>query len=150
MHMSTKGRYGLRVMLELGVNHGRGPLSAEVISERQELSANYVRNLLKVLQRHGLVRIVRGPGGGYTLPMPPAEITLLRIVTVLEGSVCPVRCVEDAPSCPRAVRCATRGVWGRVTHAITLVLGDTTLQMLVDEEPGPCECPHESTDKESI
>jgi len=106
MKMSTRGRYGLRVMMELALHHGKGPVPVETIANNQEISGKYIHNLMSSLHSAGLARTVRGPKGGYELARPPSEITALDAVEALEGKNVLMECVADASSCRRAGRCA--------------------------------------------
>ncbi|MBF0501001.1 MAG: Rrf2 family transcriptional regulator [Candidatus Riflebacteria bacterium] len=130
MKISTKGRYGLRVVLELTAQHNRGPILVENISKSQAISGKYIRVLVGGLKSAGLVRAVRGPNGGYELARNPADITVLDVVRALEGKTVPVKCVEDVNSCPRAQFCAARDMWCEVAAAIDGVLSGLTMEQL--------------------
>ena len=130
MKMSTKGRYGLRVMVELALHYGRGPLLVEAIARNQGISGKYIHVLVTSLKAAGLVRAVRGPNGGYELTRNPARITAQDVVLALEGGNAPVECVSDASVCSRADRCAAREVWCEVASAIDGVLSGFTLEQL--------------------
>lgn len=130
MKMSTKGRYGLRVMMELAGHYGRGPMPVEAIAKNQDISGKYIHILVMALRSAGLVRTVRGPNGGYELTKAPASITALDVVSALEGRSTPVECVVDVSSCPRAGRCAARDVWCDVASAVDGVLSGLTLEHL--------------------
>ena len=130
MKLSTKGRYGLRVMIELAVRAGLGPVPEEAIARQQALSGKYIHVLVAGLRSAGLVRTSRGPSGGYELARPPGEITALDVVEALEGPLAPVECIHSAASCPRIERCASREVWCEVSQAIRRVLGAWTLDRL--------------------
>ncbi len=134
MRISTKGRYGLRLMLELGMHFGEGPISTEAISETQEISSNYIHNIINILQSSNLIRSIRGPKGGYILTRDPLEITVLDIITALEGSIFTVDCVADSEICKRSDSCVTRDVWSEVTSTVNEVLANITLQSLVDKQ----------------
>ncbi len=130
MQMSTKGRYGLRVMMELAEQYGRGPVSADVIARNQDLSSQYIHLLTNGLRTAGLIRAVRGPSGGYVLSRDPSRITALEVVEALEGGSAPTRCVEDPSVCSRSGRCVARDVWCDVASAIDGVLSRITLDQL--------------------
>lgn len=130
MKISTRGRYGLRVMMELAGHYGRGPMPVDTIAGNQDISGKYIHLLVTALRSAGLVRTVRGPGGGYELARPPAEITALDVVTVLEGRSAPVECTVNSASCPRSGWCAARDVWCDVAAAIEGVLSALTLEQL--------------------
>lgn len=134
MRMSTKGRYGLRVMIELAANHGRGPLSVDVIAENQGLSRKYIHFLMTGLKAAGLIRPVRGPNGGFELTRDPASISALDVVSILEGWKAPVDCVVDTTVCPRSSRCAAREVWRDVGAAVDGVLSGRSLSDLSSKQ----------------
>lgn len=130
MRMSTRGRYGLRVMMELASRFGSGPVQVEAIARSQDISAKYIHVLVAGLKLSGLVRAVRGPSGGYELTRDPSSITALDVVHALEGRSSPAPCVADRGACPRSGRCAARDVWCDVAFAIDQVLADLTLSDL--------------------
>jgi Rrf2 family protein len=127
LQVSTKGRYGLRVMLELAAVHGQGPLMVSRLAARQQLPRKYVQNILATLRAAGLVRAARGRYGGFELSRAPADVTPLEIVTALEGDANPVECVGNPANCERAPDCAARELWCEVAAAIARVLGGLTL-----------------------
>ena len=127
MKMSTKGRYGLRLMVDLAAHHGNGPLLVETIAERQGISSKYIHVLLAGLKTAGLVRATRGPHGGVQLARPPSAITALEVVEAMEGRSAPTDCVLDQHSCNRATNCVIREVWCQVADAVNGVLGGLTL-----------------------
>jgi Rrf2 family protein len=141
MKVSTKGRYGLRVMMELASRYGQGPVPVEVIAKSQEISGKYIHILVGTLRSAGLVRTARGPNGGYELTRKPSTITALDIVSVLEGRTIPVDCVADATACHRSKRCAARDLWCEVASAMDRVLANLTLEQLVDRQRNKLEEP---------
>ena len=121
MKISTKGRYGLRLMLDLAVHCDSGLVPLRDISARQEISEKY-------LERAGLVRSVRGSQGGYMLARPAESITVGDVLRTMEGSLAPVDCVAgDAPSCGMAETCVTIEVWRKLKDAIDQVVDSITL-----------------------
>jgi Rrf2 family protein len=130
MKMSTRGRYGLRVMMELAEHYGRGPMTVDSIAKRQDISAKYIHVLVMGLRSAGLIRSVRGPSGGYELARSPASITALDVLAAIEGRNAPVECVIDAAFCPRSTRCVARDVWCQVASAVDGVLSALTLEQL--------------------
>lgn len=130
MKMSTRGRYGLRLMVELAVRYGQGPVLVDVLARSQDISANYVHLLLAALKTAGLVRATRGPNGGFELARPPSATSALDVVVALEGSVAPVDCITDGTCCARARICSTRDLWVDLAHAVEGVLGTHTLESL--------------------
>ena len=133
MKISTKGRYGLRLMTDLAVYHDQGLIPLKEIAARQEISEKYLEQIMMQLNRSGLVRSVRGAQGGYMLAKTPEDITVGAVLRVLEGSRCPVDCVDGAGDCPRMARCATIGVWTRLKEAVESVVDHTTLADLAEE-----------------
>ena len=138
MRMSTKGRYGLRVMTELAKRYGAGPVLVDSIAANQDISTKYKHVLVSTLKSAGLVRSVRGPNGGYELSRDPATVSALDVVRVLEGPCAPVECVSDPRFCPRASTCVTRDVWTEVGAAVEEVLERITLATLVQRQKEKC------------
>ena len=137
IRISTRGRYALRAMVDLGQHGGNGPVPRQEIAERQEISADYVAQLFRDLQAAGLVDGVKGPGGGYRLTRDPASITVGDVVRVAEGPVALVHCVlpdaGEEPACSRVDRCVTHLLWKQLSEAVTDMLDSVTLQNLVDQ-----------------
>lgn len=135
MKFSTRARYGLRAMLELALNYGKGPVSVKTISENQEISEAYLEQLLALLGKAGLVKSVRGAQGGYLLAQEPAGIRVGDIIRALEGPIAPVDCVKrkDPLICTRAEKCVSRIVWERIRDAVDEVLDSLTLEDLRTE-----------------
>lgn len=130
MRLSTRARYGLRLMVDLAVYDDRGPITASSIAKRQQISQSYADQLLFRLRRAGLVKSVRGPGGGFLLARKPDQTTALDVVIALQESVSPVFCVDQNQTkarCERVDSCATRKLWGRLKESIEDILRDTTL-----------------------
>jgi Rrf2 family protein len=134
MKLSTKGRYGVRLMMDLALHYGSGPIFLKDIAERQEISEKYLWQLIPPLKQAGLVSTTRGSHGGYKLAKAPAQITLKEIVSTLEGPLNLVECVDDIGVCPRSSACATRDVWGEVAAKIAQVLESFTLEHLVENQ----------------
>lgn len=135
MKLSTKGRYGLRAMLEMALNEEHGPMATRTIAEHQGLSERYLEQLLIPLKQAGLVKSVRGSQGGYILGRKPKNITVGDIIRVLEGPIAPVDCVSEVnpDECDRSDYCVTRGIWSQVRDAISDVLDSYSLEDLVTE-----------------
>ncbi|MEM0529733.1 Rrf2 family transcriptional regulator [Zongyangia sp. HA2173] len=132
MKISTKGRYGMRLMVELGLAYEGKPVSLRDIAKRQEISEKYLEQIVTRLGKAGLVKSTRGAQGGYRLEREPSQITVGDILRVTEGSLTPVACLDD-DECPRRERCVTYSVWSRVQEAVTRVVDQITLQELVDD-----------------
>lgn len=134
MKLSTRGRYGTRAMLDLATRFGEGPILVRDIARRQEISERYLEQILTPLRVAGLVRVVRGARGGFTLAKPPSEIRLSDLIQVMEGSTAPVECVDDPGLCSRSDSCTTRGVWAEVKKTVDTLLESITLQDLVEKQ----------------
>lgn len=132
MWVSTKAQYGMRALVEVATWGGE-PVSLRTIAKRQLISHQYLEQIFAELRRAGIVDSVRGARGGYLLARPLAEIHALEVVEVLEGSVAPVRCIEDASNCLETGHCSTEALWRRVDSAVREVLKETTLADLVKE-----------------
>jgi Rrf2 family protein len=132
MQVSTKGRYGLRLMAALAVHYGKGVVKVDKLSESEEITVNYIHVLMNSLKTAGLVRAIRGPNGGYELALPPEEVTAHDVVTALEGRVEPVECVHSPSMCKAVGLCMTRDVWCDLASAYEEVLKKYTLRTLLD------------------
>ena len=131
MIVSTKGRYALRVMIDLAAhNDGRCVPLAE-IAERQGISEKYLESILVVLSRAGFLQSLRGKGGGYRLSRAPEKYTADEIVCLAEGTLAPVTCMKDGESCERAGQCPTRPMWEGLDHVITEYLSRWTVADLL-------------------
>jgi len=131
MRLSTRGRYGVRALVDLAVRWGQGPVQLKEIAMSQDVSLQYLEHLVKPLITAGLVRSMRGSRGGVWLARHPSEITVGEIVGALVGSIAPVECVDDPGICKRAQHCVMHDIWGDVKKAIDGVLDSATLEELV-------------------
>lgn len=130
MRLTTKGRYGLRAMFELAKNFGKGPIAIRTISERQHLSVHYLEQLLSQLRRSGLIKSVRGPGGGYVLAKKPSKISIGDIVRTLEGPIAFAKCIDESlmsEKCEYIDDCVAHLLWKRISNKIDEVLDGITL-----------------------
>lgn len=135
MKISTKGRYALRLMLDLAIHGGeQAPVSLRDVSRRQQLSDKYLEQIVTPLSRAGLVRSVRGAGGGYLLTRTPAEYTVGDILRPLEGDLAPVECATDAGFCERCDECVTVELWQEIHRAVSQVVDSITLGDLVKRQ----------------
>jgi Rrf2 family cysteine metabolism transcriptional repressor len=134
MKISTRGRYGTRVMLEIAKHWGKGPVQLKEVAKNQQLSLNYIEHLIAPLVSAGLVKTARGSSGGIWLAKSPDEISVSEIVALFEGSMAPVGCVDEPGMCKRSKDCATRDLWFDVKTAVDKVLGSVTLQQLVEKQ----------------
>ena len=132
MIVSTKGRYALRVMVELAQHQGDGYVPLNVIAERQDISEKYLESILKILVQEHLLEGMRGKGGGYRLTMSPSEYTIGRILRLTETSLEPVGCIESgSTSCPKASECRTIGMWMKLGEIVNDYLVSITLADLL-------------------
>ena len=134
MLLSTRSRYGLKMMFELALAYGNGPISLKDIAKKQNLSETYLEQLVAPLRKDGLVHSIRGAQGGYELSKLPIEISVGDVIRILEGSLAASDCIEDGNhECGRADCCATRRVWEKITNSIYEVIDNTTLQDMVND-----------------
>jgi Rrf2 family protein len=131
--LSTKGRYGTRLMLNLALHYKEGneAVVLKSISEEEDLSIRYLEQIIIPLKLNKLVKSVRGAGGGYTLARDPSKINLCQIVEVLEGSCTLVDCVDDPEFCDRATECATHEIWKEASMLLKNYFESKTLQDLI-------------------
>src|SRR5512137_238019 len=139
MKLSTKGRYGVRLMLDLALHNGEGPVLLKDIAKRQGISEKYLWNLINPLKAVGLVHSIRGAHGGYKLAKKPSEISLKDIMRVLEGSLCLVDCVETPSACERSPSCISRDVWCEASQNFLKTLEAMTLEKMVERHRGRAE-----------
>lgn len=136
MKLSTKGRYGLKAMLDLAIHRDEGQVALKSIAERQGLSENYLEQLFAALKKAKLVQSVRGSQGGYSLGRSPEDISVGDILRTLEGSMSPTDCVSEnceSHHCSNSDCCVTRNVWEKIRDGINNVIDNITLQELVDD-----------------
>jgi len=131
MKLSTKGRYGARLMLDLAVHHGKGQVLLKDIAKRQEISEKYLGHLMPPLKAVGLINSSRGAHGGYSLNKSPKKITLGQIVRAVEGDMSIVECVSSPDVCDRVDFCVTRDIWNEISKKVADVLDSVTLQDMV-------------------
>ena len=133
MKISTKGRYALRMMLDLAIHQNEGFVSLKDIADRQGISKKYLEQIVSVLVKARYVRSIRGPQGGYQLVKPPEEYTAGMILRLTEGNLAPVSCLEfEENTCDRQDTCATLELWKRLKTAIDDVVDSVTLAQLVE------------------
>jgi len=144
MKLSTRGRYGVRLMLELALHYGEGPIQLKEIAERQGISEKYLWQLINPLKTTGLVTSQRGVHGGYALGKAPESITVKEILQILEGSLCLVDCVDNPSLCERAPSCITRDIWGEASKDMQRSLQNTTLAAMVERQKRRAEVNREA------
>lgn len=132
MKLSTKGRYGVKAMVELAINYGNTPLSIKNIALKQNISECYLEQLFAPLRKAKLIISIRGAQGGYVLSREPEKITIADIMDVLEGPIEISECIDN-DNCDNIDCCATRTVWGKIKKSIDDVMNSITLQDIVDD-----------------
>ena len=136
MLISTKGRYALRVMIDLAEHQADGFIPLKVIAERQEISEKYLESIIKLLVKAKLLNGLRGKGGGYQLTKAPEQYTVGSILRMTEDSMAPVACLEPgAGICPRAAECRTLSLWKGLDKVINDYLNNFTLADLTRSNP---------------
>lgn len=133
LKISTKGRYALRLMLDLAMHDDGSYIPIKDIAKRQSISDKYLEQIISVLGRAGYVKSVRGAGGGYKLAHPVKSYTVGMVLRLTEGSLAPVACLDDnVNTCERRNECATLMVWEKLYEAINGVVDSITLEDLVE------------------
>lgn len=134
MKISTKGRYALRMMLDLAMHNDGEFIALKDIAQRQDISKKYLEQIVPLMNKSGFLRTNRGYQGGYMLAKPASEYTVGDILRVTEGSIAPVSCLDyEVNDCPRAETCMTLHVWEGLYKAITDYLDGITLQDIIDK-----------------
>ena len=131
MKLSTRSRYGVRLMVELALNYGKSPVFLKDIAKGQNISEKYLSLIIIPLRGVGLVTSTRGAYGGYNLAKDPSQITMKEIVDVLEGDCSLVECVKNPSTCPRVPICASHDIWAIIEGKISETLSSITLDILV-------------------
>ena len=134
MMISTRGRYALRVMIDLAEHIDEGYIPLQTIAKRQGISEKYLESILAVLSKAGLLDAVRGKGGGYRLSKPAKEYTAFEVLSLTEGTLAPVTCLERGQQCDNAVNCRTLPLWQGLDQVIAAYLCSYTLADLTREE----------------
>lgn len=138
MKLSTKGRYGLRAMLDLALSSECEAVSIASIAARQNISESYLEQLIAKLRKAGLVSSVRGAGGGYMLAKQPEEISVGDILRALEGNLDAVQCpgLQEEQGCSGSDLCVTKYVWKRINDSINQTVDEMKLSQLVEDSKG--------------
>ena len=127
MKISTKGRYGLRILMDLALHQTEKPRLIRDIAKSQQISEKYISRLVIALRKAGMIRSVRGVNGGFHIAMKPEEITLLDVIEVMEGPLSIVDCVSAPKKCVHSKDCAPREVWCKLNDDIRALMRGTTL-----------------------
>lgn len=135
MKISTKGRYALRMMLDLAAHQGDGYVALKDIAQRQEISKKYLEQIVPMLGKSDILRTTRGYQGGYRLARRPEDYTARDILRLTEGSLAPVACLDcEVNTCPRSANCPTLPLWQGLDRVIEDYLAGVTLQDLIDRQ----------------
>jgi len=132
MKLSTKGKYGVKAMVDLAIHYGDAPVSIKSISKRQDISEYYLEQLFSPLRKAKIIKSVRGAQGGYVLNREPKDITVADIMDVLEGPIEIADCIEGV-HCDNLDSCATKLLWEKIKNSIDEVLNSVTLQDIVND-----------------
>ena len=136
MMISTKGRYALRVLIDMAEHQTDGYIPLKEIAKRQDISEKYLESIVKSLVKGGVVEGMRGKGGGYRLCKSPDQFTTGQILRLMEGSLAPVSCLEGENTCPRADKCLSLPVWEKLDALINDYLDSVSLADLRAEGGG--------------
>lgn len=133
MKISTKGRYALRLMLDLAVNHTGGYIPLKAVAQRQEISDKYLEQIIHQLSKRDFVQSARGAQGGYRLARAPQDYTVGEILRAVEGSLAPVSCLDCSTPCDKIDSCITVGLYRKIQNAIDGVVDNTTLADMIED-----------------
>ena len=128
MKISTKGRYGLRILIDLATHDPQKPRAIHDIAQSQQISEKYISRLVIDLRRARMIRSVRGFNGGFHLARSPKEITLLEVLEVMDGPLAIVGCVDKPEKCPRSGTCGVQGIWSGLNEQIRSLMRGITLE----------------------
>ena len=134
MRLTTKGRFAVTAMIDLGLRQAAGPVTLAAISQRQHISLSYLEQLFGKLRRHALVESTRGPGGGYTLARSPSDITVAEIITSVDEPLDATQCAGKENCLGEGARCMTHDLWSALNVKMVEFLESVSLQKLVDEQ----------------
>ena len=132
MKLSTRSRYGTRLMLDLAQRYDEGPVQISDIAKREDISVKYLEQLIIPLKKVNFIKSLRGPKGGHMLAKSPDEITVGEIVKVLEGGIDLASCIEKPEECNKSSDCLTRGLWKEATKAMFDKLNSVTLSKMIE------------------
>lgn len=136
MLISTRGRYALRILIDMAENSHGSYIKLRDIADRQDISEKYLESLIKELVRSRIVEGLRGKGGGYRLSREPDQINIGEVLRLMEGGLAPVACLEEAaPPCPKAAACRTLGFWQGLNDVIRRYTDSYTLADLIHTAP---------------
>jgi Rrf2 family transcriptional regulator, iron-sulfur cluster assembly transcription factor len=131
MQLTTRSRYGLRMLLDIALHGGDGPVRIQDIASRRKISVKYLEQLIRELKKAGLIISKRGPRGGHVLAVSPEDIRVGDVVRTLEGRIALTECVENGDACPISDDCLTREIWTRATNTMFRELDSIKLSELL-------------------
>jgi Rrf2 family protein len=131
MKLSTRGRYGTRLMLELAKNYGKGPVSMTEVSKRQDIPVKYLEQIIIPLKKANLVTSIRGPKGGHMLAKPPDQINVWELLLLLESKLTLVDCLANPGACEKMGTCLVRPLWAKAYESVSKLFQETSLNDLV-------------------
>lgn len=134
IRISTKGRYGTRLMLNLALHYNNGPILLKEIAKQEEISEGYLQHIVDALKGAGLIRSNRIGHGGYSLTREPTKINLKEILSVLEGSIDLVECIENPDVCKRSEECISRKTWMKISREFSRILENITLEDMINNK----------------
>ncbi len=134
MRLTTKGRFAVTAMIDLGLRQSAGPVTLAAISQRQKISLSYLEQLFGKLRRYELVESTRGPGGGYTLARPPSEISVAQIIVSVDEPIDATQCGGKQDCQGKGSRCMTHDLWSSLNSHMVKFLDSVSLQKLVDDQ----------------
>lgn len=134
MRLTTKGRFAVTAMIDLGLRQAAGPVTLAAISQRQQISLSYLEQLFGKLRRHGLVESTRGPGGGYTLARAPQAISVAEIIMSVDEPLDATQCAGKENCLGEGVRCMTHDLWTSLNNKMVEFLDSVHLQQLIDDQ----------------
>ena len=135
MKISTKGRYAIRMLVDLAEHQENGYVALKDIAERQEISKKYLEQIVSILNRPGFLQTNRGQNGGYRLAKPADKYTVGDVLRITEGGIAPIACLEDEVNlCERAKNCATLPMWTELYRIISDYLDNVTIQDILDKQ----------------
>lgn len=138
MKLTSKGRYAVTAILDIALYSNRAPVSLHDISERQHISLSYLEQLFAKLRRQGLVKSVRGPGGGYLLGLSPEQITISMVINAVNENIDVTRCLGKG-NCQHGTECLTHSLWNELSRRIDSFLSEITLAELVNKHGHKCQ-----------
>lgn len=135
LRLSTKSQYGVRAMFEIASGYNTGPVTIKEISEKQSVSVAYLEQILNTLRKAGIIKSVKGPGGGYVLNSAPDNVSIGAILRELDGPVAITSCLDPKEGCMRIDGCVTHLLWKSLGEKIEAFLDNMTLHDLIEDQP---------------